>query len=73
MVCLEWCPVLPKAIYVEDARVVDADGKARLLKQPHLNASRCVGCGACAFACPLPERPGVYVSSASESRSSHHS
>jgi len=71
VVCLEWCPVIPKAIFVEDAKVLDAEGKSRTLKQPHIDTSRCVGCGACEFSCPLQDQPGVYVTSAGESRSLH--
>jgi len=69
VVCLEWCPVVPKAIYVQAAEVVDAEGKAFALKQPHIDTSRCVGCGACEFSCPLQDQPGVYVTSMGESRS----
>jgi len=29
----------------------------------------CVGCGACEFACPVKDRPAVYVTSVGESRS----
>ena len=29
----------------------------------------CTGCGACEFACPLQDRPAVYVTSIGESRS----
>ncbi len=71
VVCLEWCPVEPKAIYVKDGMAVDADGNSRKLKQPYIDLSRCVGCGACAFSCPIPEQPGVYVTSVGESRSRH--
>jgi polyferredoxin len=69
IVCEEWCPVSPKAIYVEEAQVVDANGNTKTLKQPHVDPSRCVGCGACEYACPLQEHPAVYVTSIGESRS----
>jgi len=69
IVCEEWCPVSPKAIYVEEADVIDSSGRTKKLKQPRVDPSRCVGCGACEFACPLQERPAVYVTSIGESRS----
>jgi ferredoxin len=69
VVCLEWCPVAPKAIYVQAVEAVDAEGRAFALKQPHIDTSRCVGCGACEFSCPLQDQPGVYVTSMGESRS----
>ena len=69
IVCEEWCPVSPKAIYVEEADVIDSAGNVKRLKQPRVDPSRCVGCGACEYACPLQERPAVYVTSIGESRS----
>jgi len=71
VVCLEWCPVVPKAIYVKETMVADADGHARMLKQPYVDLSRCVGCGACEFSCPIQDHSGVYVTSNGESRSHH--
>ena len=69
IVCEEWCPVSPKAIYVQEAQVVDSEGNTKTLKQPRIDPSRCVGCGACEYACPLQEHPAVYVTSIGESRS----
>ena len=69
IVCEELCPVSPKAIHVEEAQVIDSAGRTKTVKQPRVDPSRCVGCGACEFACPLQERPAVYVTSIGESRS----
>ena len=69
IVCEEWCPTSPKAIYLQPAEVIDANGQTKILKQPRLDPARCVGCGACEYACPLQDRPAVYVTSVGETRS----
>jgi polyferredoxin len=69
IVCEEWCPTSPKAVYLRPAEVIDAAGNVKQVKQPYLDPSRCVGCGACEHACPVQDRPAVYVTSVGESRS----
>jgi len=69
IVCEEWCPTSPKAIYLRPAEVIDAAGNLKPVKQPYLDPSRCVGCGACEHACPVQDRPAVYITSVGESRS----
>jgi polyferredoxin len=69
IVCEEWCPTSPKAIYLQTVEVIDAAGNGKELKQPHVDPARCVGCGACEYACPVQDRPAVYVTSVGESRS----
>ena len=69
IVCEEWCPTSPKAIYLQPAAVADAEGHLMQVKQPLIDPHRCVGCGACEYACPVQDRPAVYVTSVGESRS----
>jgi len=69
IVCEEWCPTSPKAIYLRPAEVTDAAGNVKQVKQPYLDPSFCVGCGACEYVCPVQDRPAVYVTNVGESRS----
>jgi polyferredoxin len=69
IVCEEWCPTSPKAIYLRPAEVTDSAGAVKQIRQPYVDPNRCVGCGACEFACPVKDRPAVYITSIGESRS----
>ena len=69
IVCEEWCPTSPKAIVLLNADVTDAEGRTRTVRRPQIDPVRCTGCGACEYACPVKDRPAVYVTSVGESRS----
>ena len=69
IVCQEWCPTTPKAIYLRPAEVFDSAGNAKQVRQPYVDVERCVGCGACEFACPIKDQPAIHVTSIGETRS----
>ena len=69
IVCEEWCPTSPKAIYLHAAEVADAQGAVKTVRQPSIDPERCTGCGACEHVCPVKDRPAVYLTSIGESRS----
>ncbi len=69
IVCEEWCPTSPKAVYLREETVYDAEGREKRVRRPYIDPKRCIGCGACEYACPVADRPAVYVTSIGESRS----
>jgi MauM/NapG family ferredoxin protein len=60
-VCYDVCPVSPKAIWLKEAPVVANGGEIRVLKQPHVDADYCIGCGACEHKCPVPGQAAIRV------------
>ncbi|MGD2151796.1 MAG: 4Fe-4S binding protein [Gemmatimonadales bacterium] len=69
IVCEEWCPTSPKAIYLIEETAVDRLGDEVVVKRPHVDPSLCTGCGACEYACPVWDRKAIYITSVGESRS----
>ncbi len=80
IVCEEFCPTSPKAIWAEEVEVPKraskylAKGEALLMEtikvqRPHVDPSLCIGCGACEKVCPIVDKPAVYVTNAGETRS----
>jgi hypothetical protein len=62
-------PLLPKLCTCGRPRSSTSHGNARQIKQPYLDPTLCVGCDAREYACPVHDRPGVYVLNIVESRS----
>lgn len=70
IVCEEWCPTSPKAVYLNTEPATGRDGKTTMVKRPFVDPDLCTGCGACEYACPVVDRPAIYVTSVGETRSS---
>jgi ferredoxin len=69
IVCEEWCPVSPKAVFLKEEAVIDRNGNEIVLQRPHVDPNHCTGCGACEYACPVINQPAIYVTAIGESRS----
>jgi MauM/NapG family ferredoxin protein len=61
IVCEEMCPLPEKAIVLEEAEVLDAEGHPILLQRPKVIAERCIGCGICEYKCPVQGEAAIRV------------
>jgi len=68
IVCQEHCPLTDKAIYLEEVTVTKANGGKLTVKQPHVNAELCIGCGICENKCPVSDDAAIRVTSVGETR-----
>jgi ferredoxin len=57
-----------KAIWLEETTVSALNGKKVSVKQPHVNAELCTGCGLCQNKCPVSGGSAIRVSSMGETR-----
>jgi formate hydrogenlyase subunit 6/NADH:ubiquinone oxidoreductase subunit I len=66
--CAEHCPLPEKAIWMEETPVINARGNKVFVKQPHVDADLCIGCGICADKCPVPNEGAIRIKSTNETR-----
>jgi polyferredoxin len=80
IVCEEFCPTSPKAIWVEETSVPKRESEPREdgkeppmtsieVQRPNVDPTLCIGCGACEKVCPVQDDPAVYVTNVGETRS----
>lgn len=61
LVCQELCPLPKKAISIDEAEMVAADGRRVRLGRPRVDPELCIGCGVCEQVCPVPFRSAIEV------------
>ncbi|MDA8099820.1 MAG: 4Fe-4S binding protein [Nitrospiraceae bacterium] len=69
IVCEEVCPTSKKAIWLDEAKVRDRNGRVVTVLQPRVDLELCIGCGICEAKCPVLGKPAITVTNLGESRS----
>ncbi len=61
IVCEEMCPTPEKAIRLEEATMLDAQGEEITVQRPYVLLDRCIGCGICEYQCPMAGEGAIRV------------
>ena len=61
IVCEEMCPVLYKAIQLEEQMVTNSHGETTTVLLPTVTPDLCIGCGICEQQCPLDGEAAIRV------------
>jgi ferredoxin len=61
IVCEEVCPLPSKAIWLEERDLPGPGGQVQPVQLPHVDRTKCIGCGICENKCPLSGPAAVQV------------
>jgi MauM/NapG family ferredoxin protein len=61
IVCEEMCPTPEKAIRLEEATMLDAQGEEITVQRPYVLLDLCIGCGICEYQCPMAGEAAIRV------------